>query len=420
MIPIDTSTILPIKPTRSAGFERLRVFLPNTGRYYASNRNSDHGPSDRSNVSMLSGQLRYRLILETEVLDLVLSRFAQSTTEKFIQEIFWRGYFKGWLEQHPTVWTAYKREVSRLIAVIDADKDLAHRYQQAVNGNTGIECFDVWSRELVEFGYLHNHARMWFASIWIFTLRLPWQLGADFFYRHLIDGDPASNTLSWRWVGGLHTSGKTYLARSNNIEKYTAGRFAPHGQLADSAPLLTEDMVHPRQALRPMSLDFRREQVGLLITEEDGCAEDLFGDLKPLAGITLLGTQARSPLPIGNKAAAFADGALEDSAARAAKHFACSFRAPSEVADWGPELAKFARGEGVDTIVTAYAPVGPVAEKLVNARMYLDNQGIALREFRRRYDDLTWPHASRGFFSLKKKIPEILRTLQHADSPRLL
>jgi deoxyribodipyrimidine photo-lyase len=65
-------------------------------------------------------------------------------------------------------------------------------------------------QELVETGYLHNHARMWFASIWIFTLRLPWELGADFFLRHLLDGDAASNTLSWRWVAGLHTKGKHY------------------------------------------------------------------------------------------------------------------------------------------------------------------------------------------------------------------
>ena len=62
---------------------------------------------------------------------------------------------------------------------------------------------------------------MWFASIWIFTLNLPWQLGADFFMQHLLDGDPASNTLSWRWVAGIQTKGKNYLARKSNIEKYS-------------------------------------------------------------------------------------------------------------------------------------------------------------------------------------------------------
>ena len=65
---------------------------------------------------------------------------------------------------------------------------------------------------------------MWFASIWIHTLNLPWQLGADFF-KNLLDGDPASNTLSWRWVAGLHTQGKCYLATENNIKKFTNNRF---------------------------------------------------------------------------------------------------------------------------------------------------------------------------------------------------
>ena len=67
-------------------------------------------------------------------------------------------------------------------------------------------------KELKETNYLHNHARMWFASIWIFTLDLPWQLGAEFFMKHLYDGDAASNTLGWRWVAGIQTQGKNYLA----------------------------------------------------------------------------------------------------------------------------------------------------------------------------------------------------------------
>ena len=65
---------------------------------------------------------------------------------------------------------------------------------------------------LKENNYLHNHARMWFASIWVFTLDLPWQLGAEFFMKHLFDGDAAANTLGWRWVAGIQTQGKNYLA----------------------------------------------------------------------------------------------------------------------------------------------------------------------------------------------------------------
>ena len=66
---------------------------------------------------------------------------------------------------------------------------------------------------------------MWFASIWIFTLELPWQLGAEFFMQHLYDGDPASNTLGWRWVAGIQTQGKHYLATEWNINKFTNNRF---------------------------------------------------------------------------------------------------------------------------------------------------------------------------------------------------
>ena len=85
--------------------------------------------------------------------------------------------------------------------------------------------------ELRTEGWLHNHTRMWFASIWIFTLRLPWPLGAALFEHHLKDADAASNTLSWRWVAGIQTPGKHYLARAENIARYTNGRFDPRGDL---------------------------------------------------------------------------------------------------------------------------------------------------------------------------------------------
>ena len=408
------------EPTRQSGIERLHRFLPNAGGKYARDRNSDFGPSDRSNISLLSGHIRHRLLLETEVLDAVLARFAPSTAEKFIQEVFWRGYFKGWLEHHPSVWTSYRDDVSGLLERLNADDELRQRYDQAVQSKTGIVCFDAWAHELVETGYLHNHTRMWFASIWIFTLQLPWQLGADFFYRHLIDGDPASNTLSWRWVGGLHTKGKTYLARPNNIEKFTKDRFAPHGQLAAHAPPLSEATAHSRQAIGRADTTLPGDTVALLLTEEDGRPEELFSDVQPIAGISLLATEGRSSLPIGERASAFALAAVSDATQRASRHFGIVVDAPVETDDWDAKLTAFAQANGVKSLVTAYAPVGPVAEKLAKAKDSLERQGISLFERRREYDDLAWPHASRGFFALKNKIPAILEDLQRSVAPRLL
>ena len=98
-------------------------------------------------------------------------------------------------------------------------------YKNAIEGNTNIECFNEWVKELKENNYLHNHTRMWFASIWVFTLGLPWQLGAEFFMKHLYDGDAAANTLGWRWVAGIQTPGKNYLASEWNIKKFTNDRF---------------------------------------------------------------------------------------------------------------------------------------------------------------------------------------------------
>lgn len=196
-------------PTREAGLERLSSFVPFAGRKYSTDRNFDLGQGTRSNISCLSPWIKHRLLEETEVLHSVSKAHSFHAAEKFIQEVFWRGYFKGWLQHNPAVWHRFRNDVVRLSDDLIANPELAKRIDNATSGETGIACFDTWTKELKGTGYLHNHARMWFASIWIFTLKLPWQLGAQFFYKHLLDGDIASNTLSWRWVGGLHTKGKT-------------------------------------------------------------------------------------------------------------------------------------------------------------------------------------------------------------------
>lgn len=400
-------------PDRDSGLARLKTFLPRAGRAYAGTRNFDLGADDRSNVSALSPWLRHRLITETEVLTAVLSKHGYNAAEKFIQEVFWRGYFKGWLQHRPAVWDRYRDDAIALIEEIETNPNLRAQYERATTGNTGIACFDQWVQDLIDTGYLHNHARMWFASIWIFTLKLPWQLGADFFSRHLLDWDPASNTLSWRWVGGLHTVGKTYLARADNIAKYTGGRFNPTGQLVTDATTLEADHLPAPEPLAdiPAAPDGSPPGI-LLITEEDVHVDaDVLGELD-IRGVVGLGAAAgRSVYPVFDSALAFAQNAIASGVAQTLN--VCG-EVPSKVlatADWGDALSRFADQCGARRIITADIPTGPSADAMAMARPRLLHAGLELNLFRRRYDQVVWPHAKKGFFGLKKQIPTVLSTL---------
>jgi len=208
---------MKFETTRQGALSKLDHFIENEIANYNFKRNFDLGPKKRENVSCLSPYITHRLINEYETVKTVLKKYPYQKVEKYIQEVFWRVYWKGWLELRPKVWTDFVEDLK----IIEDDEKL----DQAKNGKTEIDCFNDWVKELKEFNYLHNHTRMWFASIWIFTLKLPWQKGAEFFLRHLYDGDAASNTLGWRWVAGIQTKGKNYVAQSWNIEKFTNNRY---------------------------------------------------------------------------------------------------------------------------------------------------------------------------------------------------
>ncbi|NNF41322.1 MAG: DNA photolyase [Woeseiaceae bacterium] len=400
----------PFGPGRAAGLDRLANFAGRAGKRYAKGRNFDFGPASRGNVSMLSPYIRHRLLTENEILKTTLDHHSLAAASKFVEEVFWRTYFKGWLEHRPGVWADYRHDVAQLAMQLETSAELRDRYDTALSSQTGIDCFDAWMAELLDTGYLHNHARMWFASIWVFTLGLPWQLGADLFYRHLIDGDPASNTLSWRWVSGLHTKGKTYLARASNIAAYTEYRFNPAKQLASSAPPLVDTRVYKAGVLPAAHQGPVTGRFGLLITEEDCLPESLDLGGAPQQLLAALTTESRSPLKVAKPARQFAIAAALDALDRGKRHYG----APGEMAqpgDWGTMLLDWSSRERLSSIVTAYAPVGPVAEQLARARVKLEEQGVTLINVRRRYDSVAWPHASKGYFKLKAQIPDILSTL---------
>ena len=398
-----------VEATRAAGLARMERFLPVAGRDYARDRNFDHGPQERGNVSELSPYLRHRLITERELLERVLSRHSLNSAEKFIQEVFWRGYFKGYLEAQPQIWIGYQRALDQHLQSLSRDAALAQNYQRALSGMTGIDCFDFWVKELLETGYLHNHARMWFASIWIFTLKLPWELGADFTFRHFLDGDPASNTLSWRWVGGLHTKGKTYLARAANIRDYTDGRFDPKGLASEALPLEEPDFGPTRAPPIERSTP-RAGPALLLLTEEDLHPESL--DLGPADIRAVLAAHAvhgRSPLPASDAVLRFTEAALADGLTRAGAHYQARSEPMTDLS--AAALIELARRHGARQIITAYAPIGPASDKFNALKPLLAQEGFALAEIRRPEDQAIWPHATRGFFKVKERIPAILREL---------
>jgi len=387
--------------TRDAALSRLTQFAPRAGQAYASGRNTDPGPDQTGAVSKLSPYLRYRMITEQEVVGSTLSHHSLPAAEKYVQEVLWRTYWKGWLEMRPSVWTQYLQERDRCRDNFPNTRAI----QSAEAGETGIEGFDDWARELVATGYLHNHARMWFASIWIFTLRLPWALGADFFLRHLVDADPASNTLSWRWVAGLQTVGKTYLATSENIARFTNGRFAPKG-LATVATIPTEMPVCAAQPLPKVAHFDAQTPAFLLLTPEDLHPESLLGASTKINGAGML----FDPETLGGEnARAFVAGAVHDAAERVGNNFKCPAHVLNNL-DAASLIAQ-ARETGAKQIITAYAPVGPVADALARIAPSLVSAGIPLVHIRRAWDERFWPHATKGFFPFKERIPKILQDM---------
>ena len=157
---------MELKATRASAIGNLEYFVENNLGEYSKLRNFDFGPNKRSNTSCLSPYITHGVINETEVIKKSLDKFSFSKNEKFIQEILWRTYWKGWMELRSGVWDDYLIDLKRSKQEFKNNRD----YLNAIEGNTKIECFNEWVNELKTYNYLHNHTRMWFASIWIFTL----------------------------------------------------------------------------------------------------------------------------------------------------------------------------------------------------------------------------------------------------------
>jgi len=373
--------------SRDEALNQLDDFINNGLTDYSKLRNFDFGPEKRTNISCLSPYITHGVINEKEIIQKALSKFSFSKNEKFIQEVLWRTYWKGWLELRPNVWVDYLIELNQIKNELQNNKN----YLSAIEGKTDIECFNEWVNELKENNYLHNHTRMWFASIWIFTLELPWQLGAEFFMQNLYDGDAASNTLGWRWVAGVQTQGKHYLASEWNIKKFTNNRFqniklnenAPSKISKKSYQIIKQDFSNP-QDIKEKNLLIFDNNLSFEITD---FKENNFKKIYLVSN-----KNENRTIKLSEKLMKFKSLLIEDQAQRLKNQsIDCQIIYISEVIN-------------IENCCGLYPTIGENLD-------YLNSNNLKVDFLYRSLDQLAWQYCNKGFFNFKNYIPKIVSTL---------
>ena len=378
---------MKFEASKAAALNRLNNFVEKNLSEYSKLRNFDFGPENRTNISGLSPYITHGVINEKEVIEKSLSKFSFSKNEKFIQEVLWRTYWKGWLELRPNVWTDYLVELNK---IREEYKD-NQNYKNAIDGKTNIECFNYWVTELKENNYLHNHTRMWFASIWIFTLELPWQLGAEFFMQHLYDGDSASNTLGWRWVAGIQTQGKHYLASEWNIKKFTNNRFN-NIKLNENAP--------PKVSEKTYSIvkqDFSNKNIddeNLFIFENSLSFETTDFQNNKFKKIYIISNKNENrSIKLSEKVIKFKALLIDDQKQRLENNsINCEVVDISEIKNIN------------EKVIALYPTVGENLD-------YLNSNNLKIDFLYRKLDQYSWQYCNKGFFNFKNYIPKIISSL---------
>ena len=379
--------------------KQLSYYLPKAGKYYELNRNYSEDSSSNKTTSLLSPFIRYRLISEENVLKKILEKYELRDCEKFIQEIYWRTYWKGWLEHRPSVYSDYLEDRNKLIEELGNKKF----YLNAISGNTNLSFFNKWVNTLKEDGYLHNHVRMWFASIWIFTLKLPWQLGADFFMQHLLDGDPASNTLSWRWVAGIHTKGKNYLARKSNIEKYSNIKISNNEILNENANPLIEDKIYNVNELN-LNYDYNLEDIENIIIPTDDL--NILKDLnhKKVKVFTGLSKEDYNDHSFSEKVIKH----IKDICISNFKddNFYNNIQIDIEFENYFNSLDKWISKYQIKEVHLPYVTQGNW--KKIYKKIIKKYPSINFINFNRKYDVNSWIFSKKGYFKFKQNIPKLI------------
>ena len=368
--------------SRKEALDVMEQYIEKDISDYTAKRNFDFGPQNRKNISCLSPYITHRLISEYEVAKKVLSKYPYQKVEKFIQEIFWRVYWKGWLELRPKVWTDFVDDLKNI--------ENSNEYEKAINGETNIDCFNDWTKELKENNYLHNHTRMWFASIWIFTLKLPWQKGAEFFLKELYDGDAASNTLSWRWVAGIQTKGKNYIAQNWNINKFTNNKYKDLKLNENPQPIIDQR----EYKISPLSNDNNETKSDMLVFFENELNFQNFNiDSYKKVYCILLSNEERQ-VKLGNKVLEYKKKIIINQIQNSGLKI--EYIGANKLIEYTSNEKNF------DVI---YPSVG---ENMSFLKRAIKKNNLMINYLTRDEDKYCWQFSNKGYFNFKSNIPKIL------------
>ena len=215
------TTLETFPPTRQAALARVSAVRPGD---YARSRNAIEGA-----VTGLSPYITHGLLSLPEVLAGVTAKHSLDVQHKFVFELGWREYFRHvWAFRGEEIFESLREGLmpqTGYSALLPAD------IRQAA---TGVPVIDMAVRTLYATGYLHNHARMWLASYIVHVRKVHWRVAADWLYAHLLDGDLASNHLSWQWVAGTGSS-KPYLFNADNVARYAPASWHSSGSVIDQS-----------------------------------------------------------------------------------------------------------------------------------------------------------------------------------------
>ena len=358
---------------------------------YSSKRNYDYGPKEDSSVSKISHFVTHRILLEYQLINEVNKKYKSSKVNKYLEEIFWRIYWKGWLENHASLWDYF-------ISIKSVDFDI-ELYGKALEGKTHLPFFNSWIEELRKYNYLHNHTRMWFASTWIYNLGLPWELGAKLFFKYLYDGDAASNLLSWRWVAGLHTKGKKYIFTPDNLRKFSNGRFSVKSINNKNINLKDKFYISPSEGI--FNSDMNQKSEELILFENDLHFESLEVLFKKYKKIFLIFVENENrEIKLSQNVVEFKKTIMKEFARKIPNIILLNSR------DFISE------SYNIDQFDLIYPCVG---ENYSFIQKYKLESSKTIHNLVRKTDLYAWKFAKKGFFKFKTNIPTINKFIREMD-----